>query len=142
MVLKKQLDIRMAKSKLIVYGVKYSINGQSSKSGSVAACKHMEAGNQMLDESVYKWYVQQKACSTKVTARIIHDACEQLNKHLGIQCRANDSQLWHFLNKHGPHGTQMRGEAGREYTADTEICWVKLNELIKKGLLMSQVYNC
>ena len=45
--------------------MKYSVDGYSSKSGSVAARKHMKIGNQKeLDEAVYKWYVQQKACGT------------------------------------------------------------------------------
>lgn len=61
-------DIRKTKSKVTEYAVKYSVDGYSSKSGSVAACKHMKTGNHELDEAVYKWYVQQKTCGTMVTS--------------------------------------------------------------------------
>ena len=57
--------------------MKHSVDGYSSKSGSVAARKHMKIGNQKeLDEAMYKCYVQQKACGTKVTSETIQNACE------------------------------------------------------------------
>ena len=68
--------------------------------------------------------------------------CEQLSKHLGIECNASDGWLWGFHDRHGLRDTQLRGEAGGADTAGAEVYWVQLNELIKKeGLLMSQVYN-
>ena len=86
--------------------------------------------------------MQQKACDTKVTSETIRNACEQLSKHLGIECSASDGWLWRFRNRHGLCDTQVRGEAGSADTAGAEVYRVKLNELIKKeGLLMSQVYN-
>ena len=50
----------------------------------------MKSGNQKLDETVYKWYVQQKTFGTKVTSETIRNVCEQLSKHLGIECSASD----------------------------------------------------
>ena len=115
-------DIRKAKSKLTEYALKYSVDGYSSKSGSVAARKHMKTGNQKeLDEAVYKWYVQQKACGNKVSSETIRNACEQLSKHLGIECSASDGWLWRFRNRHGLRDTQVRGEAGGADAAGAEV---------------------
>ena len=36
---------------------------------------------------------------------------------------------------------QLRGKAGSADTAGTKVYRIKLNKLIKKGLLMSQIYN-
>ncbi|XP_045104407.1 tigger transposable element-derived protein 7-like [Portunus trituberculatus] len=112
-------------------------------SGSVAPHKHMKIGSQkQLDEAVYKWYVQQKACGNKVTSGTIRNACEQLSKHLGIQFSASDGWLWRFRNRYGLRDLVVRGEAGSADTVSAEVYRVKLNELIKdEGLLMSQVYN-
>ena len=116
--------------------MKYLINGYSSKSGSVEARKHMKIDNQKeLDEAMHKWYVQQKACGTKVTSESIWNACEQLSKHLGIECSVSDGWLWHFCNQDGLHDLQVRGEALSVDTAAGEVYWVQLNELIKKGFL-------
>ena len=103
----------------------------------------MKIGNQKeLDEAVYKWYVQQKAFGTKVTSETIRNACEQLRKHLGIECSASDGWLWRFRNRHGLRDTQLWGEAGGADTAGAEVYRIQLNELIKKeGLFMSQVCN-
>ena len=52
-------DICKAKSKLTEYAVMYSVDGYSSKSGSLAVRKHMKIDNQKeLNEAMYKWYVQ------------------------------------------------------------------------------------
>ena len=86
--------------------------------------------------------MQQKACRTQVTSESIQNACEQLSKHLGIECSACDGCLWRFCTRHGQRDMQLRGEAGSADTAGAKVYRVKLNELIKKeGLLMSQVYN-
>ena len=93
-------------------------------------------GNQELDETVFKWYVQQKACGTQVTSESIQNACEQIGKHLSIECSASDGWLWRFRNRHGLRDTQLRGEAGSADTAGTKVYRVKLNELIRKKVFL------
>lgn len=46
-------DTCKANSKVNQHAVKYSVEGYSSKSGSVVACRHMKICNQELGEAVY-----------------------------------------------------------------------------------------
>ena len=62
-------DICKVKSKLTEHALKYSVDGYSSKSGSVGACKHMKVGSR----GGVRW-----SCLSVVLILISQEACEDI----------------------------------------------------------------
>lgn len=134
-------DIRKAKAKLTEYALKYSVDGCTTKSGAGTPRKHMKVGHQDLNEAVYKWYVQQKACGNTVTGNTLRNACQYFSRHLGVHCIASNGWLWRFRNQHGLRDVIVPCEANCAGTASAALLGTKSNELIKKEDLLSQLYN-
>ncbi|KAG7175318.1 DExH-box ATP-dependent RNA helicase DExH1-like [Homarus americanus] len=95
-------DTRKAKDKLTAFSLKYYVDA-TSKSSSVGARKLMRvAKDTNLEESVTKWFVQQRSCGNVVRGVEIQAAAVKLASHMGIEnFEASDGWLWRFRNHHG-----------------------------------------
>ncbi|KAG7159808.1 Tigger transposable element-derived protein 7-like 58, partial [Homarus americanus] len=84
--------------------------------------------NKELEEAVYKWIVQQRACEVKVRGVETAEAANKQAQHLGIPFKASDGWLWRFRNHHGICNRKLHGEAGSAQTEEVELFKQKLNQ--------------
>ena len=80
----------------------------------------------MLEEAVYKWYVQQR--SVNVRGLEIADVANKLSHHIGMDSfKANDGWLWRFRNRHRIGNKVEHGESGSADISAVEPFRLKFN---------------
>ena len=69
--------------------------------------------SRVLEEAVYKWYVQQRSVNANMRGLEIADAANKLARHMGIESfKASDGWLWRFRHRHGIGSNVELGEFG------------------------------
>ena len=124
-------DIRKAKNKLLAFSLKHNVV-EGRENSSVGGKKRMRVSkDQNLEETVTKWFVQQRSCGVKVRAIAIQDAAQKLGRHLGItDFTASDGCLWRFRNRHKIGNKVLHGESASASTENVEPFRQKVNKLI------------
>lgn len=94
----------------------------------MGARKHVKvARNKNLEESVYKWYVQQRLSGVNIRWRELRKAANDLAQHMKITFDASDGCMWRFRNRHGMANKKLHGEGGSAATEDVELYHLTLD---------------
>ena len=83
------------------------------KSGEVENCKHMKMDkDQLFNEAVIKWYVQQRSNGVNVCEVEIVAAAAKLATHLSFtDFKGSDGWLWQFRNHNRLFDQVLHGKA-------------------------------
>ncbi|KAG7158685.1 Tigger transposable element-derived protein 7-like 12, partial [Homarus americanus] len=96
-----------------------------------------------LEESVYRWFSQQRSSGVPVRGCDIQHAAERLAQHLGVaDFKANSGWLWRFHKRHGISNKPVRGESLSADLEAIEPFRENLNEIIQSDKLEKfELYN-
>uniref|UniRef100_A0A8C4X7D6 HTH CENPB-type domain-containing protein n=1 Tax=Erpetoichthys calabaricus TaxID=27687 RepID=A0A8C4X7D6_ERPCA len=122
---------------------------QSLKQGTKASILAQRYGvgtgdDQVLEEALYKWFLQQRLLGAPISGSLMIQKAKQLNSQINgsnSKFRASSRWLYNFKQRHGIRCQRI----AREISASESWDFVKqnLNNIVaQKGLLREQVYTC
>jgi hypothetical protein len=113
---KKQTVSDICKNKKKLNGVCIKIQCSKTISTVGGSRKHMKvAEDKILDEAVYKWFVQQRSSGVVVRGVELKSAAERLAKHMGLKFQGSNGWLWRFRKCHGIVNKRTCGESEMDF---------------------------